>query len=535
MDWILVVFGTREMEIATMACLKGVLPYEFVCARNLADARAALLDNGRRGCKLIVSSLAPPLTAEQAVPVDRGVPTALDFLREVRGAATDPPCIFIDPAPGAEHNEALRGLGQVLLMSTEDMLDHLAHHAQGFVAGKAPLPVAEEHLLDVDIVLGRQMCRWSLTSTKGVGGAESGWFKLTNDHLERLVTDSQLVGLTRSDAQDVTRKLILRLGRDLYRCFASDQPETNNLWDAVSRHTDRMRMLEKARFRFQVDSVTSQLLVEALSREDVDAPDSENYWLLQTPIVRRFGETGDRLPLFKDHQSREQPVQCLIILGNPSKFAATGALGKSYPAIDQAADEVTWLHEYLSANHAVFGLAPPEILRYSDYARGSFGPAVRKALASGRWQLIHYSGHSDIGPDGTGYLVLGDHQDDLIDIDGFARAAAHAQFIFLNSCRSANVRFIQRSVERNIPAVAGYAWPIRDDIAAEFSRTFYVNLFGEREKLSNRFLEYAFMRARRHLHRQYQLDTVWSSPLLFMQSLKSERASDRLAAPRRLS
>jgi CHAT domain len=522
MDWILIVSETREIELITMACLQKTLPCEFVRVRNLAAARTGLMENGRRDCKLIVSSLAPPTTAQQAMPVDRGVPTAFDFLREVRGTGTEPPCIFIDPAPGTEHSLAQRDLPRTQLMAMDDMPAHLAEYALAFLAGTVRTG-AEDHQLDVDVVLGRQICLWSVTNTQGAGVPERGHFKLTGDDLERLVNTSQAIGETRIEASELRRKLVRQLGRDMYGHFTSTEPGTASLWDSVSRHTDRMRTLEKARFHFQVDTNTSELLVEALRRKDTDVPENDDYWLLQTPIVRRFGDGADRLPLFKDYASRTAPVKCLIILGDPSKFAVTGVLNRTYEALDQAADEVAWLHQYLTDNRHEFKLAPPEILRYSDYARGSFGPAVYNALAADRWQLIHYSGHSDIGPGRTGYLVLGDHPADLIDIDGFARACAHAQFIFLNSCRSANASFIQRSVERNIPAVAGYAWPIRDDIAAEFSRTFYTNLFGEPEKLSNRFLEYAFMRARRHLHREYQTDTVWSSPLLFMQSSRSER------------
>lgn len=525
MEWILVVFSTAEMEIATTVCLERALPFEFVCVRNLADAREAVMQRGRP--RLIVASLSPPPTAEHAVPVDHAAPTGLAFLRDVRGRGTEPPCIFIDPVPSLDHQQMLLGMPGTIQMCTEAMREHLAAQAQELVFGKVPPPGQQQRLLDVDIVLNQNMCYWTLTRTKGVGATESGHFKLPEKRLRQLVLHSKLVGKLPQDETQETREFIRELGREMYRCIAAEQPVSNNLWEAVSRHTDRMKLLEKARFRFHVDVLTNQLLVEALSREDEEAPDIENYWLLQTPFLRRFGETGDRLALFKDQRSRKGPVQCLIILGNPSKFAAPAPLESIYQPIRQAADEAAWLHQYLAENQAAFRLAPPVILRYSEHARGSFGQVVRNALADGKWQMVHYSGHSDIDKNDTGYLVMGDHKDDLMDIEEFARQCRYAQFVFLNSCRSANVSFIRRSVAFNIPAVAGYAWPIRDDIAAEFSRKFYVNLFGS-ENLPNRFLEYAFMRARCHLHRQYPSDTFWSSPLLFMQSLDAERESDRM-------
>lgn len=531
MEWILVVFESAEMAIAVQACLQGTLPCRYVAVHNLQDARKALRKHPLDACRLMVSSLAPPASADAPVPVDRGVATAVDFLAELRDGGIDPPCVFIDPAPGSAQHELIAGMAHVQLLAVNDMLAYLPVQAARLAAHEPPHDAGETHLLDVDIALSGTICNWHLSGKNGVGIAESGSIKLDSAMLDRLVIDSLLARATRSDAQELTRKLILRLGRDLYRCFAADA-NSNGLWEAVSMYTNRMRMLEKTRFRFQVDSVTSQLLLEALTREDADAPDSENYWMLRTPIVRRFGAQADRSPLFKDRQSRETPVECLVILGNPARFAASGALGRSYPAIGQASDEVDWLEDYLASNRLAFGLARPRVMRHGDYGPGEFGPAVRKALATGHWQLIHYTGHSDIGADGTGYLVLGDAVGDLLPIDEFARAATHAQFIFLNSCNSADARFIQRSVERNIPAVAGYGWPIRDDIATAFSRSFYENLFGQREAPSRRFLEYAFMRARGHLHGTYRNEAVWSAPLLFLQSMACEPAGRGLADAR---
>lgn len=523
MNWILIIAEKTELALAAELCLAKELPFKFVCVYNLQDAREALFEYSKRSCELIVSSLAAPADADAPVPVPVGwrSTTAIDFLKEVRGKNSEPPCIFIDAAPSADDFERLADIGNVKLMAVADMRQHLASHARTLVVHEPPRSAEQSHLMDVDIAFSGNICNWRLSGKNGVGISEAGSIKVENDYLERLLTDSELVGMTRSDAQDLTRKLLLRLGRDLYRCFATNL-DRKSLWEAVSHHTDRMRMLERTRFRFEVDNVTSRLLVEALAREDADAPNNEDYWMLRTPIVRRYGSHAGRSPLFKDRHSRNEPVQCLIILGNPKKFDAAGALGKEYPAILKAVEEINWLEKYLSTDHKAFGLEVPVVLRYSKYAEGDFGRVVRETLRKGAWQLIHYSGHSDIGNDGSGYLVLGDHQDDQIEIEEFARSAAHAQFIFLNSCRSANVRFVQRSVERSVPAVAGYAWPIRDDIAAAFSREFYTNLFGERGKLSRRFLEYAFMQARKYLHTTYKDTTVWSSPLLFMQSMTSE-------------
>lgn len=534
MSWILVIHEVAQIGVVIKSCMEAASSAAIVCVSNLKEARQVLRRRVVDECQLIVSSLSPPVDAEQPMPVDRGIATAIEFLRDIRQGEDGPPCILIDPAPTFAQNAELAGMKNVLIMAVPDIVGYLTGNARSMIANE-PLPASEEnHLLDVEISITGNICNWHLMGKKGVGIDETGSINLNKDSLERLLLDSETVGRISptSDGLEAKRKLVRRLGRDLYRCI-NEPGESRGLWEAVSLYTNRMRLLEKTRFRFQVDSVTSQLLVEALTREDKEQPDADDYWMLRTPMVRRFGPRADRSPLFTDSSSREKPVECLIILGNPNKFQAGGAIGKGYATIRNASEEIKWLSDYLTNDSDLFGLAKPKVMRYDEHAAGTFGHAVRETLQQGQWQLIHYSGHSDIGTNGAGYLVLGDHDDDHIDIEEFARSASHAQFIFLNSCCSANVRFVQRSVERSVPAVAGYAWPIRDDIAAAFSREFYSNLFGRKEKPSDRLLEYAFLRARRYLHKEYEREAVWSAPLLFMQSMASE--PDRLTTQRRPS
>jgi hypothetical protein len=145
--------------------------------------------------------------------------------------------------------------------------------------------------------------------------------------------------------------------------------------------------------------------------------------------------------------------------------------------------------------------------------------------------LREETAHSEPGPDKKACLVLGPRANDLFDVDLLARYGSHVQFVFLNSCSSADASFIQRLAERNVPAVAGYAWPIPDQVAAVFSKQFYTNLFTAQEgQGTTRFLEFAFMRARAALYTSYKGESWWTAPLLFMQTLDREEDARRTLA-----
>jgi hypothetical protein len=254
--------------------------------------------------------------------------------------------------------------------------------------------------------------------------------------------------------------------------------------------------------------------------------------MLKLPIFRKFGSEGGRKPLFKDGASRHVPVKCLLIEGETRAFSAGGDIARRFAELPGARTEIDWLRTYLDRNHEKFCLAPPTLLRASDYAPGQFAAVLGATLASEAWQLIHYSGHSEPGPDRKAYLVLGPRANDLFDVDLLARYGDHVQFVFLNSCSSANANFIQRLAERNVPAVAGYAWPIPDQVAAVFSKQFYMNLFPEQEgQGTQRFLEFAFMRAKAALYTDYRGESLWMAPLLFMQTLDREEEAQRALTP----
>lgn len=524
MDWSLVIHEEAEMAQVVAAMVGEAIEGEVVWVCNLEAAEAAITDNGRRHCQLIVSSLSPPPKVGLSSPLDRARTTSIAFLQHLRRDGDRLPCIFLASFIEGTHAEELRNVEHVALLRYADIHLQLPKLARSVVFGDDDGAAKPPHEVDVDITLTDGRCVWSMRGTATHPVEAAGIIEIGPHELQRLLDVS-------SNPGEANHRVIRQLGLGMYENFMANNIKTGGLELALSRNIRHPSFLEAARIRFHVDHATSQLMVETLGKPLSQKVDAElEFWMCRTPIFRKFGGHGERQPLFKDRASRNEPVACLIIQGEARRFNAGGELARSFPAIGSAAAEADALEAYFSNPDKDFRLAPLKVMRPGDYPEGGYGDAVRAELSKEPWQLIHYVGHSAIGRDGKGYLALGAADADLIDIDDFAGRAAHAQFVFLNSCQSADAVFIMKLVEKKIPAVAGYAWQISDQVAEAFSHNFYEELF--EGAVSKRFLEYAFMRAKNflYLNRAYQAKPVWASPILFMQLMDAE---PDLAASRR--
>lgn len=510
MPWSLVIHEEPDYNQNAGDILAAALPGTVVRVANLADAAEQFEERGRRDCQLIVSSLSPPADKDAARPITREKPTAVEFLQKIRGNGILPKCIFLVSYNDGKRADALHGLENVHLLGLGKIAKLLTEMARS-VTGVASASAAPLHAVDLDIDLIGGKCNWRLRGTSTNPLEAAGPIEINADELETLVTFSR-------NAHGFDHQGIGQIGLGLYKLFMA-----NNLKGGLQLALSYSirDALEAARFRFHVDQKTSHLLVETLGMPDPDSqPIQFDHWMRRTPIFRKYGGHGRRHPLFKDHLSRSEPVQCLIIQGEAEPFDAAPGLARHFAAIPMAVEESSELFSYFADNHAAFGLAAPIIMKPGDYPAGEFGAKVRTALREHPWQLIHYVGHSAINGKGTAYLALGGGADDLLEVGELAELSSSLQFLFLSSCSGADAQFIMKLAERNVPAVAGYAWPIADNVALDFSREFYHNLF--EGTVSKRFIEYAFMRSKRHLHDKFLDRPVWAAPLLFMQMLDAE-------------
>lgn len=520
MDWALVIHEVPDLAEMICGGLATGLGIPAHSAANLAEAGHILKFQGSAGCKLIVASFSAPANADVSSPVDRVEPDAVAFLRKERGERDDdlPACIFLVTTTDPSHLDLVRGLKNVELLGLKLAFSRLCEVAGRLAWGQ---PKTRRTPLDINITLTGNVGHWHLHN-KERDIDRVGVLKISPVDLETMLLDSSMVGAMKPGETQTMTRLLRRLGVQLYKSLAGNSIDSEKLGEHIFEATECLTLLEHTRLRFDVDADTSALIVEALAHPGSGPEDAADLWMLKLPIFRKFGGEGGRKPLFKDGASRHTPVKCLLIEGETRAFSAGGDVAKRFADLPGARTEIDWLKGYLERNQAKYCLAPPTLLRAADYAPGQFAQVLKATLESDAWQLIHYSGHSEPGPDKKAWLVLGPRANDLFDVDLLARCP-QVQFVFLNSCSSANANFIQRLAERNVPAVAGYAWPIPDQVAAVFSKQFYISLFPEHEgQGTQRFLEFAFMRAKAALYANYKGESLWTAPLLFMQTLDRE-------------
>jgi hypothetical protein len=533
-EWAMVLHPNNELAEMIGSFVSEQLPrVDIERVGTLEGARRLLRKHGEGSCRLIVAGMRAPRTPSERLPLDGSQLTTLEFVREIReGNDVLPVLLFAsldDPGRAIDVGE----LANV----------HVVGGGAGFVpalraALKRMLGPAAEHqplrsCVDLDIELHHGTYRWSLR------------------RLSPPLEDAGALDVDRSKLEDVRGLLIEEdappragalavVGRMLYKAVMA--ANTNRKGTRLAELFNQSCKLESARIRFNVDAYTHPILVEALT-EPTEEGEEPNFWMLQAPIFRKYPRAGQRYPLFKDCASRKQPLDWLIIQGRLTDFHAPAPVNRDLPDIPLVAEEVDWLEDFLLTNRAKFGIGDVRVLRYPDEAKDDrpFAEQLKNVLAEKDWRVVHYAGHSAKSANGSGaFLVTGSEDSDIINVQDFAAWAkggansgrlvngvedAGPQFVFLSSCESADSYFVLQLVERMVPAVLGYRWPIGDSAARNFAECFYRHLFEDPD--GNRYLEYAFMKAKRDLHKAHLgmsgARAMWAAPLLVMQLTQSER------------
>jgi hypothetical protein len=476
-----------------------------------------------KGCQVVVAGFSAPDGELQSPALEGNRAGALAFFQRVMQHKPGLPFVFIDRESDAAAPAGLHAAPNVRILPSAGLDAALPLAIAELVRKQKPPAPPRMRPLDVDIVIKHGVCRWAIP--RGVRTSEIENAKavpIDDAELESLLDKSRLVADFATYGPDPAErhiKLLAQVGYGIYQLLMADNLKSG-LELAIMANNQQSGSSGTTRFRFHLDSETNELLVETLAKPAESK--AVQYWMRNAPIMRRFGIDGGRAPLFKDLATREGSINCLLILGLDDEFSAADPVRSDFRHLALARTEVGELGDYLANNRRDFGLGELRVMRPEDHPAGAYGQAVRAALAQPDWHLIHYAGHSALGrDDGKAYLVLGGGAADLLDIDTFAHAAEKAQFVFLNSCSSANAPFIAGLVERSIPAVAGYAWPVRDEHAYAFGMKFYHELFEGVD--SRRFLEYAFMRSKTYLYDEYPRQLAWAAPLLFMQTSENDR------------
>jgi len=549
MSWLLILHDDDDMAELLRGNIARELPQtECIVAQTISAARAALLRLGVANLGLLVTRVSPPADVQAARDVGGAAPTVAGLLADLRAAAAPacPPVVLIVTTNDGPRLAELLTQPRIFTVGIEAADDVLARIARDLVAplpapgesqgagpsaGAVPTP-SYSRRVDIDITLSMDgRCSWVIKGCPTHPLEKSGMIDVAPGELARLLQVCQ-------NARQADSAYVGRIGCDLYEYLMAHSLKTDELEHNFRCHLSHDSRLDEARFRFQVDEQTNALLVEALAKPaGVRQPGSFSHWMLQSPIYRKFRGAGEGYALYKDLRSRRNRIDCLVIQGCACGFTSEGPTGKRFDAIPKAERECAWLEYFLTENADAFMLNPPRVLRWQAEAPGEFGELVRRTLRERDWPLVHYVGHSLVSG-GNGVMALAGGLRDQIDVQELSRlmAAAHTQFLFLNSCRSADAAFIARLVQLGLPAVMGYAWKVPDEVAHRFAQSYYRNLFESGP--SRRFVEYAFMRAKRELHEWGNDRTrdgvddepelaerrriAWLSPMLFIQMHEHE-------------
>lgn len=494
-------------------------PVRIVRARNLKHAQESLDEFGIEACEVLVLGAATPPDRLTSVGASTRAPTE-QFISVQKERCAELPILVLASNPDLELRAFLRGKKRtawVDFKTDTHWQEDLAQEAQDLIQGNENRVGG---MMEVDIRLGERPA-WTIRHIGRNRFGDFGQLPLSKKKLDRVIEQScELQG--RVNAKQ-WRKALARLSEDLGSLLFDNAEYNDDFWVKFTEHRAEYRGMGRTRISFTVDEMTHPVFVEALRYGS-----AKKYWMLTSPILRRYHASNvTRLPLFQG-ESSQPPINCLVIAAD----AAGGIIGSDeFGPLDNIGKETAEIEALLEARHAN-GIGKVERFDIGQQT-GKAAEVIRKLYAKleeEHWHLVHFAGHVGFVPRGlvggpmadkvierddrVGALILSPSRRIAIDAVNFVNKLESAQFLYLNSCRSADNYLLANAARERIPAVLGFRWTVGDDSAASFASIFYTKLFSKGR--SYKSLEYAFRDARSATHKNDENDPTWASPVLMM-------------------
>ncbi len=476
---------------------------------NLAEAEQNFLDWGITQCDLVVVEATAPVTREVSVGGSTRQPV-FDFIRRIKAQQPALPVIVLAPSAdevlrifltafqATAHVELLPDWREMLHSRAEELLKNIE-------------PPSAQRRLELDITLaGNQRTNWQIRRTGDSSFSDFGELHVDAEELKRLVRRSK--GLASYVGRSDWQSELSDISVDLARLLFDNALLNRKLWRKFVDHRAQVGGVENTRVRVTLNDDTHPVMIEALKDDDDPA-----FWMLRAPIFRRYDRPMARSPLFKDPASRSGPINCLVIQADPApgnipEGPWAGSLAP-LPEIEAEANDLVAMFERV---RDAAGGGVVDRLSIAALAGDPIGAVIAK-LRERHWHIVHFAGHGLVSPaTNDAALVLAAERGGVLRVADLADKLVGTQFLFLNSCRSADSYFVMRAVENLVPAVLGFRWAVPDTSGANFARAFYEALFA-RGQPSYKYVEYAFMCARRAIHDRDSSDPTWASPVLVMQ------------------
>ena len=516
MNWLLITYHDEEVRQQAKRVLQRAIgsslpAVEF--AANVAQARRLLSEHGAEQCQLVLLGATTPADADSSVGLSGREPTKA-LIAELKAAHPALPLVVLSTIPDDLLAEFLYPFEHCALVSIDagftadlrararDLLEAPGEEKQsapsraGSLAEPSNGDNARRACLQLDIELCDERSATYHLRRVGTDGFEKpGMLVLDKREIDDILRESRqletYVAERRANWLDDLGHLSERLSRLLFQ----GGDENFRCWERFIRHREKVGGIANTRVRLTVNDHTHPILVEAL-RDQAEATD--DYWMLSAPVFRRFRPRGDEAsPLFKDQVSRDSPINCLVI-------EADGEPGNA-PLADGGAVEFDRLthcrKEALEISKLLRTSAGGEVRRIElGRVKGDVCQYVLDTLRDGHWHIVHFCGHATGHSSGDAGLVLRADRNGVLPVTSLVEALGRTQLLFLSSCRSASAEIVTLAVEKGVPAVIGFRWVIDDEPARRFAAEFYRRLFDSTDRESYRYVEYAFMKARRAAH-----------------------------------
>ncbi|MEL7533154.1 MAG: CHAT domain-containing protein, partial [Bacteroidota bacterium] len=309
-----------------------------------------------------------------------------------------------------------------------------------------------------------------------------------------------------------------KLGASLFQSLFTD--EVMALWDQSQNQS--LAKNHGLRLKLQIDpegeglDKLSELPWELLYRQD-----SREFLNLsqRTPVVRY-------MHLARPYQALNfiPPFRILVVMANP-----------------KGSDALNLTHEKQLIEGSWGSRTDVQV----DYLESATRERLQKQLSEADYHVLHFMGHGDFDKrSGKGVLVLEDKnaQPDLISAEAFGvllRDEPSLRLVFLNACKTAQggdhelhdpfAGVASAITLAGVPAVVAMQYPISDNAAISFAKTFY-RLLPECHPID---LIMAEARKAVYQNQERYGGMEWATPALFMRSPDGLvfESSYRLSAP----
>ena len=513
--------------------LKGVLGPIDVAATDAATAASSKeIAEAPRDMLLVVDAQVPPQASASSDPSEE---TCLGLLRNLRDRGVDRPTLVITSHPMGISalddycNPDNRAIALPLRRLQPSTLD-------AFTRMLLDPPKPTWNVIEIDVKRDRAICY--LCSRDGKqriqwSEAATGYHAVQRLALQYARPDFSPGWARRfhDDGASLFYELVVRtLGTSL---FAHLEQAAGGLRRLAFRFLVEDATLYTAPFEGAV-----RIAVEPSATQDDFT--QEPFVLINAPITRRM--KGAILRATDPAQGLPRPARLLFVRSQvgDSPAGQTDADIVKVPEIDHTTGRTRIKHmefrrlENIDRELADLktlavrsgGLLAIDKIDLSDKADNPGGcdgaeGALLSKLKRGRYDIVHFAGHSLTTKDALTLLVLPSDrlgEAEAVAVETFANAAADggARLVYLSSCQGSSANTVASLAQRGVPHVMGFRWNVEDDRAADFAQLFYAELFGSPPAA----ICAAFRAACQGVYKpqQIELSPIWASPILAMRS-----------------